>query len=75
MDYLVIIENFYCLDEITHYLNYCKSLRFEDRPDYDYLRGLFIKLLHTCITNYALSKEHLKFDWCFEEPLTIWNVN
>ena len=31
-------------DEIVHYLNYCKSLRFEDRPDYDYLRSLFIKL-------------------------------
>jgi casein kinase 1 len=23
------------------YLNYCKALRFEDRPDYAYLRGLF----------------------------------
>merc|ERR1712007_123042 len=23
------------------YLNYCPALRFEDRPDYNYLRGLF----------------------------------
>ena len=35
-------------EELIFYLNYCKSLRFEDRPDYDYLRGLFIKLLVTC---------------------------
>ena len=60
-------------DEITYYLNYCKSLRFEDRPDYDYLRGLFIKLLGTCNTIYGLTKEMLNFDWCFEDPATsIW---
>ena len=60
-------------DEITYYLNYCKSLRFEDRPDYDYLRGLFIKLLGTCNTIYGLTREMLKFDWCFEDPSTsIW---
>ena len=62
-------------DEITYYLNYCKSLRFEDRPDYDYLRGLFIKLLGTCNTVYGLTKEMLKFDWCFEDPATsIWPI-
>lgn len=26
--------------EFVTYLNYCRSLRFEDRPDYAYLRGL-----------------------------------
>ena len=62
-------------DEITYYLKYCKSLRFEDRPDYDYLRGLFIKLLGTCNSVYGLTKEMLKFDWCFEDPATsIWNI-
>ena len=62
-------------DEIIYYLNYCKSLRFEDRPDYDYLRGLFIKLLGTCNVIYGLTKEMLKFDWCFEDPLTsIWQI-
>ena len=62
-------------DEITYYLNYCKTLRFEDRPDYDYLRGLFIKLLGTCNTIYGLTKEMLKFDWCFEDPATsIWAI-
>ena len=62
-------------DEITYYLKYCKSLRFEDRPDYDYLRGLFIKLLGTCNSIYGLTKEMLKFDWCFEDPAnSIWNI-
>ena len=58
-----------------YYLNYCKSLRFEDRPDYDYLRGLFIKLLGTCNSLYGLKKNMLKFDWCFDNPKgTIWQI-
>ncbi len=62
-------------DEIVFYLNYCKSLRFEDRPDYDYLRGLFIKLLGNCNTQYGLTKEYLKFDWCFDDPQSsIWQI-
>ena len=62
-------------DEITYYLNYCKSLRFEDRPDYDYLRNLFLRLLGTCNTVFGLTKEMLKFDWCFEDPsTTIWTI-
>jgi len=62
-------------EELIFYLNYCKSLRFEDRPDYDYLRGLFIKLLGTCNVIYGLTKEMLKFDWCFEDPLSsIWQI-
>ena len=62
-------------EELIFYLNYCKSLRFEDRPDYDYLRGLFIKLLGTCNVIYGLTKEMLKFDWCFEDPNTsIWQI-
>ena len=62
-------------EEIIFYLNYCKSLRFEDRPDYDYLRGLFIKLLGTCNVVYGLTKEMLKFDWCFEDPnSSIWQI-
>ena len=62
-------------DEFTYYLNYTKNLRFEDRPDYDYLRGLFIKLLGTCNNLYGLNKEMLKFDWCFDDPATsIWAI-
>ncbi|CAK57370.1 unnamed protein product (macronuclear) [Paramecium tetraurelia] len=27
--------------ELSQYLNYCKQLKFEEKPDYHYLRGLF----------------------------------
>ena len=62
-------------EEIIYYLNYCKNLRFEDKPDYDYFRGLFIKMLCNCNLIYGLTKDMLKFDWCFENPQkTIWSV-
>lgn len=27
--------------ELSQYLTYCKNLKFEEKPDYQYLRGLF----------------------------------
>ena len=30
--------------EFTVYLNYCKSIRFEDKPDYNYLKRIFKEL-------------------------------
>jgi casein kinase 1 delta len=32
--------------EFVTYLNFCRSLRFEDKPDYSYLRQLFRNLFH-----------------------------
>ena len=32
--------------EFGTYLNYCRALRFEDKPDYNFLRRLFRDLLH-----------------------------
>ena len=32
--------------EFATYLNYCQSLRFEEKPDYSYLRQLFRNLFH-----------------------------
>ena len=62
-------------EEMTVFMNYVKSLKFEDRPDYDYLRGIFIKMLSKCITVYNIEKEYLKFDWSFEEPKkSIWQL-
>ena len=62
-------------EEVSVYLNYVKGLRFEDRPDYDFLRGLFIKMLSTCVNVYGIEKEYLKFDWSFEDPKnTIWEI-
>ena len=61
-------------DELVHYMNYAKSLRFEERPDYDYIRGLFVKLLGNCINLYGITKEFLKFDWMFDDPINeIWS--
>mmetsp|Transcript_37669 Transcript_37669/g.33679 ORF Transcript_37669/g.33679 Transcript_37669/m.33679 type:complete len:94 (-) Transcript_37669:553-834(-) len=31
-------------DEFKTVLTYCRNLRFEDKPDYGYLRGLFKEL-------------------------------
>ena len=62
-------------DEMVAYLNYCKSLRFEDRPDYDYLRGLFITMLTNVSSTYGLTRDSLKFDWCYEDPATsVWGM-
>ena len=53
-------------NEFLHYLNYCKNLKFEERPDYKYLKGLFGRLLGLVITNYNLKKSEIIFDWCFK---------
>ena len=53
-------------EEIIVYLNYCKSLKFEDRPHYDYVRGLFLRLLNNSANIYSISSDNIKFDWCFE---------
>ena len=39
------------------YLNYCKGLRFEEDPDYDYLRRLFRNLA---------KKNEIEYDWIFD---------
>ena len=61
-------------EEITVYLNYCKNLKFEDRPNYDYIRGLFIRLLGHSSETYGISKENLKFDWCFEDKFRLMEI-
>lgn len=42
--------------EFITYLNYCRSLRFEDRPDYSYLRRLFKDLFF---------RENFQYDFVF----------
>lgn len=46
------------LDEFADYLNYCKSLKFEDQPDYNMLRHRFRQLFH--LQNYTYD---YVFDW------------
>ena len=43
--------------EFVTYLNYCRSLRFEDRPDYAYLRRLLKELFF---------RESYKYDFIFD---------
>lgn len=43
--------------EFVHYLNYTKSLRFEDKPDYMYLRRLFRDLF---------LRENYRYDYIFD---------
>lgn len=46
--------------EFALYLNYCRSLRFEERPDYSYLRQMFRTLFH---------RETFTYDFVFD-----WNM-
>jgi len=43
--------------EFASYLNYCRSVRFEDRPDYSHLRKMFKELL---------VKEGFEYDYAFD---------
>lgn len=45
------------------YLKYCKNLKFEDRPDYNYLRRNFKELFFKCGYEYDFV-----FDWCVQDP-------
>ena len=39
-------------DHFINYLNYCRSLKFEDKPDYGYLKRVFEQaLVHKNIEN------------------------
>eukprot|EP00917_Polyrhabdina_sp_WS-2016_P011031 GHVP01024182.1.p1 GENE.GHVP01024182.1~~GHVP01024182.1.p1 ORF type:complete len:326 (+),score=33.03 GHVP01024182.1:23-1000(+) len=50
--------------EFITYLNYCRSLRFEDRPDYAYLRRLFKDLFFREGYSYDFV-----FDWTYSNQL------
>ena len=54
----VLCEHFPC--EFVTYLNYCKNLRFEDRPDYAYLRRLLKDLFF---------RENYQYDFVFDWTL------
>merc|ERR1711871_537000 len=45
-------------DEFAVFINYCRGLRFEDKPDYGYLRKLFRDLLFASGFEYDYA-----FDW------------
>lgn len=43
--------------EFSNYLHYCRALRFEDKPDYPYLRQVFVDLMQ---------KEGYEYDYVFD---------
>lgn len=45
------------------YMNYVKNLRFDERPDYAFLKGIFTNLL---VSTY---NEEFTFDWFLEVPI------
>merc|ERR1719347_329145 len=49
-----------CPEEFTMYLNYCRGLKFEEMPDYKYLRELFKILFRTRNLNHD---KGYTFDW------------
>ena len=51
---------FFFAAEFATYLNFCRSLRFDDKPDYSYLRQLFRNLFH---------RQGFTYDYVFD-----WNM-
>lgn len=49
-------------NEFSIYLNYCRSLRFDDKPDYSYLRKLFRDLF----VRESYSYDYI-FDWSVQQ--------
>lgn len=54
----VSLVNYFPTAEFSTYLNFCRSLRFDDKPDYSYLRQLFRNLFH----RQGFSYDYV-FDW------------
>ena len=46
-----------CVEEFATFLNYARALRFEDKPDYSYLRKLFASIVQ---------RENIVFDYVFD---------
>lgn len=55
--------------EFSTYLNFCRSLRFDDKPDYSYLRQLFRNLFH----RQGFSYDYV-FDWNMLKFVSLHNV-
>ena len=43
--------------QISSYLNYCKNLRFEDKPDYSYILNLFKEMM---------TDNQMEFDYVYD---------
>jgi len=52
--------------EFSYYFYYCKNLRFDDKPDYSMLKGIFYEVLMNNITPNA----ELVYDWFKDIEIT-----
>lgn len=52
--------------EFSTYINYCRALRFEDRPDYAYLKRMFKDLFF---------RENYQYDFIFDWTILNFNGN
>ena len=46
--------------EFAQYMNYCRNLRFDENPNYNYLRNLFRSLFHNMHFTYGYTPA---YDW------------
>lgn len=66
---MVIFIKFYFLEEFIFYFKYVRELQFDEKPDYQYLRDLFKKLL----SRNDLYNDFV-FDWCIPKVIYINNL-
>ena len=52
-----------CPEEFKTFIEYSRNLRFDERPDYDYLRSLIKQI---CFKN-LLEVNYNKFDWMLKK--------
>ena len=50
-------------DEFAQFIQYARNMKFEDKPDYNYLRGL----LKEAAKKAGLQYDTSKFDWIVKE--------
>jgi hypothetical protein len=49
-------------EEFNTYLQYCRNLKFEERPDYNYMRKIFKDLMHKSGYDYDY-----EYDWVLKK--------
>ena len=56
--------------EFVEYINYNNNLKFEQEPDYEYLRSLFNKILSRLKFNY----KYMSFSWIIAKPTSLLTI-
>jgi len=58
-------------EQLCEYVKYTRNMEFEQNPNYDYLRNLFIKILELCGANI----NRCFFEWSKDNPILFHNNN